>query len=105
MGRRLFLCLTVVVAAALPVVAEPFDVSAALLAGDVSGAMTGLEALQKVSDPQQAAAALAMLAERSMDLELAKRLWQKALLATTAEPERELIGARIELIDAVTELE
>jgi len=82
-------------------VAASVDVSVSLLAGDLDRAVGGLRALRGVADRRQWTIELAFLAERKLNLALARRLWQNAANASAGEGERALIDARIKLIDAL----
>ncbi|MFH1730550.1 MAG: HEAT repeat domain-containing protein [Planctomycetota bacterium] len=82
-------------------VAASVGVSVSLLAGDLDGAAAGLRALRGVADRRQWAIELAFLAERNLNLALARGFWQDAANASAGETERALIDARITLIDAL----
>ena len=78
--------------------------SVALLACDLDGAIGGLNILQNVAEPAGWAVEIAVLAERKLNLPLARRLWLNAAKACTSKGERTLIEERIKLIDAVLKI-
>ena len=83
-------------------VARSVGVSVSLFAGDLDGGIAGLQALRGVADRRQWAIELAFLAERRLNLALARQLWQNVASESASEAERALITARIKLIDALT---
>lgn len=83
--------------------AKSIAASICTLAGDFDGAIRETGQLSEVADARQRAIETAKLAERRLDLELARRWWTDAIKLSDDSTEKSLITARIELIESLSD--